>query len=95
MPASFSSSTARAIFTTSAIFTCASAPADAFPAARAERRRMPGLTNHAVRAGRVDAAKDRAEVVRILDAVEHDEQRRRRRVRVANQIVEIVNPRDR
>ena len=41
--ASFNSSSARAIFTMSAIFTWASAPADALLAAPRERRRMTGL----------------------------------------------------
>ena len=43
-----------------------------------EARRVPRLPNHAVDAGRVGRAENRAHVVRVLDAVEHDNQRRRR-----------------
>ena len=39
-----------------------------------ERRRMPRLPDDARRARRIDRAQDRADVVRILDTVEHDEQ---------------------
>ena len=75
------------MLTTSAILTCATAPADAFAAAprappsaaSAPRRR---------RAGRIGGSKDRAEVVRILDAVEHDDQRRTSGA--AHQFVEAV-----
>ena len=44
-----------------------------------ERRRMPRLPHDAVRTRRIDGPQDGADVVRILDAVEHDEQRRRGR----------------
>ena len=37
---------------------------------------MPRLSDDPVRAGRVDSAQDRAEVVRIFDAVEDNDQRR-------------------
>ena len=47
-----------------------------------ERRRVTRLPDDAVRAGRVDRPQNRADVVRILDAVEHDDQRRRGRGRV-------------
>ena len=53
---------------------CAATPSSA--------RGMARLPHDAVRAGRVDGPQDRADVVRILDAVEHDEQRRRRRGRL-------------
>ena len=43
-----------------------------------ERRRPPRLPDDAGRAGGVDRAQDRADVLRILDAVEHDDQRRAR-----------------
>ena len=52
-----------------------------------ERRRAPRLPHHARRAGRIDRPQDRADVLRILDAVEHDDQRRiaaRRRARSAS-----------
>ena len=42
----------------------------------AERRRMPRLPHHAVRPRRVGRPQNRAEVVRILDPIEHDDQRR-------------------
>ena len=44
-----------------------------------ERRGVPRLPDDAVRAGGIDGAQNRADVVRILDAVEHDDQRRLRR----------------
>ena len=40
---------------------------------------MPRLPHDAVGAGRVDRPQNRADVVRILDAVEHDDERRARR----------------
>ena len=46
-----------------------------------ERRRMPLLADDAVPPAASTRAQDRADVVRILDAVEHDEQRRLRRRR--------------
>ncbi len=66
------------MFTTVAIRTCASAPADAFADDAVERGGMARLADHAVHAGRIRRPEDGADVVRILDAVEHDEQRRRR-----------------
>ena len=66
------------MLTTSAIFTCDTAPADAFAAAPSSARRVPRLPDDAVGAGGVDRPQDRADVVRILDAVEHDDQRRAR-----------------
>ena len=44
-----------------------------------ERRGVPRLPDDAIGAGRIDRPEDRADIVRILDAVEHDDQRRRRR----------------
>ena len=70
------------MFTTSAIFTCDTAPADAFAAAPSERRRMPRLPHDAVGAGRIDRPQDRADIVRILDAVEHDDERRSAAARI-------------
>ncbi len=55
-----------------------------------ERRGVALLTHDAVRAGRVDRPQDRADVLRILDAVEHDEERRagrRRRDEIADRVV--------
>ena len=72
----------------SAILTCAIAPADAFAADAVDRRGAPRLPNHAVDARRVGDAQDRAEVVRVLDAVEHDDERRA--VRRPHQIGDVV-----
>ena len=44
-----------------------------------ERRGVPRLPHDTVRARRIDRPQDRPDVVRILDAVEHDDERRRRR----------------
>ena len=41
-----------------------------------ERRRAARLADHAGRAARIDRAKNRADVLRILDFVEDDDQRR-------------------
>ena len=87
-PSSFSSSSARAMLTTSAIRTCATAPADALAAAPPSAADRRVLDDHAVDAGRVGRPKDRAEVVRILDAVEHDDERRPRGA--AHQVVDAV-----
>ena len=76
------------MFTTSAIFTCDTAPADAFAAAPSSARRVPRLPHDAVAARRIDRPQDRADVVRILDAVEHDDQRRR--LRADHQILDAV-----
>ena len=43
------------------------------------RRRAPVLHHHAVGTGGIDGPKDGPQVVGILDAVQHDDQRRRRR----------------
>jgi hypothetical protein len=67
---------ARAMFTTSAIFTWDTAPADAFRRCAVEPRGMTRLADHPVRAGRIDRPEDRAEVLRVLDPVEHHDQRR-------------------
>jgi hypothetical protein len=48
---------------------------------------MARLTDDAVSAGRVARAKNRAEVVRVFDAIQHHDQCRRCRVRVLDQIV--------
>ena len=48
---------------------------------------MARLTDDAVCARRVGAAKNRAEVVRILDTVEHDDEGGRRRLRIGNQFI--------
>ena len=40
---------------------------------------MPRLPDDAIAAGGIDRAQDRSDVVRILDAVEHDDERRPRR----------------
>ena len=71
----FNSSIARAMFTTSTTGTWAMAPADAFAATASSAAARRGLTDDAVRAGGIDGTDDCADVVRILDAVEHDEQR--------------------
>ena len=64
------------MFTTSAILTCATAPADAFAAAPPSGAAWRDCRIDAVGAGGVDRPQDRADVVRILDAVEDDDQRR-------------------
>ncbi len=69
------------MFTTSAIRTCASAPADAFAAAPPRAADAGYCTTTPSHARRIRGPQDRAEIVRILDAVEHDEQRHRRRAR--------------
>ena len=65
------------MFTTSAIRTCDTAPADAFAAAPPRRRRVACLPDDARSPGSIDRAQNRAEVVRILDAVEDDDERHR------------------
>ena len=80
-PSSFSSSTARAMFTSVAIAHVRHRPGRRLRGNTVERRGMTRLPHDAVRAGRVDRPQDRAHVVRIFDAVEHDDQRRRRRGR--------------
>ena len=87
-PASFSSSIARAMFTTCAILTCAHRAGRRLGRGAAERRRPPALHHDAVDAGGVGRPQDRAEVVRILDAVEHDDQRGP--PRAAHQILDAV-----
>ena len=64
------------MLTTSAIFTWDTAPADAFAAAPPSGAARRDLAHDAVGARGVDASQDRADVVRILDAVEHDDERR-------------------
>ncbi len=66
------------MFTTSAIFTCDTAPADAFAAAPSSGAAWRDCRITPSRASRIHRAQDRPDVVRILDAVEHDDQRRRR-----------------
>ena len=66
------------MFTTVAIRTCASAPADAFADDAVERGGMARLADHPVNACRIRRAKDGPDVVRVFDPVEHDEERRRR-----------------
>ena len=56
---------------------CSVAPADAFTAAAVSGAAWWRGTHDAVRATRFRAARDRADVLRILDAVEHHEQRGR------------------
>ena len=59
-----------------------------------ERRRVPRLPHDAVGAGRIDGPQDRADVVRILDAVEHDDQRRAgRRLDQIRDVVRVARPR--
>ena len=79
--AAFSSSSARAMLTTVAIRACASAPADALPTTPSSAAAWRVWRMTPVDARRVARPQDRADVVRILDAVEHDDQRRRRRRR--------------
>ena len=67
------------MFTSVAIRTCATAPGRRLGGDAVERRGVARLPHDAVRAGGIDGPQDRADVVRILDAVEHDDQRRRRR----------------
>src|SRR3989338_5669863 len=69
-PASFSVSSARAMFTTSAIGTWGIAPADAF----APPPSSPPA-GHAIRPGRFHRPQNRPDVVRIFNAVEHDNER--------------------
>ena len=78
------------MFTTSAICTCDTAPADALAAAPPSARRPARLHDHAVGPGRVHRPQNRTDVVRVFDAVEHDEQRRS--VRAANQIAPTSYP---
>ena len=77
MPAAPMTSSACARFGTVTIGRCSVAPADAFDRRRGERRRVVARHDDAVGAARLGAARDGADVLRILDAVEHDEQRRR------------------
>ena len=72
-PPPSASSSARAMFTTSAILTCDDRAGRRLGRRAAERRRVPRLADDAVGAGRIDRPQDRADVVRILDAVEHDD----------------------
>ena len=62
------------MFTTSATRTHATAPADAFAARGIERGGPARLTDHAVAARGIERAQNRPDVVRILDAVEHDDE---------------------
>ena len=63
------------MFTTSAIFTCATAPADAFAAAPSSGAACRDCRTTPSRARRVHRPQNRADVVRIFDAVEHDDER--------------------
>jgi hypothetical protein len=57
----------------------------------AKRRRSSSLSNHAMRTGSVDAAENRAEVLRIFHPVEHDQERGRDRL--AHQVGQVVGSR--
>ena len=81
------------MFTTSAIFTCATAPADAFAAAPPSGAAWRVCRTTPCAPAASTRAQNRAEVVRILDAVEHDDQRRRRSLRALTEIVELVERR--
>src|SRR5262249_23684706 len=68
------------MFTTSAIFTCETAPADALAAAPSSRAACPHSPTRPsppqpLGTRRVDRPQDGADIVRVLDLVEDDEQR--------------------
>ena len=65
------------MLTTGANRTWVSAPAEAFTAAPVAGGRSPRLQDDPGGASRFRRACDRAKVARVLDAVQHDEQRRR------------------
>ncbi len=67
------------------------APADAFAADCVEGGGAARLPDEAVRARGVHASQDRADVVRVLDAVEHDEQGRA--AGVLHELADAVLPR--
>ena len=83
MPRALSASMACTTLPMRATFTCSSAARGG----AAHRLREPGAVavgqQHAVRARRLHRAQDRAEVARVLDAVEHHDQRGRARARPA------------
>ena len=53
-----------------------------------QRRRSPRLKHHAINTGRIGCSQDRADIVRILDAIEHDDERSP--VRAAHQLRDAV-----
>jgi hypothetical protein len=76
------------MLTTSAILTCETGSGRGFGCRAVERRRAARLPDYAVCPSRVSRPQNRADIVRILDAVEHDDQRYI--AGAANQIAHIV-----
>jgi hypothetical protein len=59
-----------------------------FGSSTTKRRGSATLHDHAVGSGSINGPQDRPEVVRVLDSVEYNEQRRP--LRTANQLLDIV-----